>query len=274
MRSDSILLLTLSVLSFVAISDGSVRPLLSRHMTTDLFETGGDLRACHVEQHQALCTKSMATLIHRGDDVLTNNHGAVSMSDFDSSDPAAASMISESHLFASATPNIHASLEENLRRVEMVPVSLFDVKRDGHEVQLNALVRSFNEDLNTKPLRLRYSDEETPRRCLRATSPLQIQIPVDESIVISPETLAVYAVRGRGKKIDISKPTDWIIVSVCGVPIVIFFLVFCFACLKGTRNKFRSWSAEGYPCSWPCLRHCFLSGDPIPASTEPPHELR
>jgi hypothetical protein len=278
---DLIFLLTLSIISLVfAISDGSVRPLLSRHLIIDLFETEGDLLEFHVEQHQALSTKSIVALKHRGDDALTNQHDAVSVhnsaSDSDS-DPASVS--SESHLFASATPNIHASLEENLRRVvkflgEMVPVSLFDVKRDGHEVQLNALVRSFNEDLNTKPLRLRHSDEETPRRCLRATSPLQIQIPVDESIVISPETLAVYAVRGRGKKIDISKPTDWIIVSVCGVPIVIFFLVFCFACLKGTRNKFRSWSAEGYPCSWPCLRHCFLSGDPIPASTEPPHELR
>jgi hypothetical protein len=279
MRSNSTLLLTLSVLSFVAISDGSVGPLLSRHMTTDLLETGGDPRACHVQQHQALSTKSMATLIHRVDDVLTNNHGAVSMSDFDSSDPAAASMSSERHLSASATPNIHASHEENLRRVEkflgeIVPVSLFDVKGDGHEVRLNALVRSFNEDLNTKPLRFRYSDDETPRRCFKATSPLQIQIPVDESIVISPETLAVYAVRGRGKTIDINKQTDWIIAVVCGIPTAIFFLVFCFACLKETRNKFRSWSAESYPCSWPCLRHCFLSGDPIPASTEPPHELR
>jgi hypothetical protein len=258
---DLILLLTLSIISLVfAISDGSVRPLLSRHLIIDLFETEGDLLEFHVEQHQALSTKSIVALKHRGDDALTNQHDAVSVhnsaSDSDS-DPASVS--SESHLFASATPNIHASLEENLRRVvkflgEMVPVSLFDVKRDGHEVQLNALVRSFNEDLNTKPLRLRHSDEETPRRCLRATSPLQIQIPVDESIVISPETLAAYARRGLARLP--TTQTGWIIFGVLVGPIwLAIFLIGCFLLYS-------------------ILQRCFESDDPIPASTEPPHELR
>jgi hypothetical protein len=254
---DLILLLTLSIISLVfAISDGSVGPLLSRHLIIDLFETESDLLAFHVDQHQALSTKSIVALKHRGDDVLTNQLDAVSVhnsaSDFHS-DSAAASMGSESHLSASETPNVHASLEENLRRVvkflgEIVSVSLFDVKGDGHEV------RSFNEDLNTKPLRFRYSDEETPRRCLRATSPLQIQIPVDESIVTSPETFAAFSRRGLARLP--TTQTGWIIFGVLVGPIwLAIFLIGCFLLYS-------------------ILRRCFESGDPIPASTEPPHELR
>jgi hypothetical protein len=257
MRSNLIFLLTHSTVSLVFdISNASVGPLRSRQLTLDLLETGSDLSALHVERHQALSTKSIGALKHRCDDALTNHHDALSMSD--SASTSSASISLESRLSASAIRNRHESLEEHLRGIvkflgEMVPVSLFNVKKDGHKFLINAQVRSFDENLNTKPLRLRFSDKETSRRCLRPTSPLQI--PVDVSIVILPRNLAA-AHAGRGLARLPTTKNGWIVFGVLVGPIWIsIFLIGCFLLYS-------------------ILRRCFESDDPIPASTESPHELR
>jgi hypothetical protein len=170
MRSDWILLLTLLIIRHVAaISDISAGPLKSRHLALDIPEARSDPRELHVQQ--ALSMKSIVALKHGGDDVLKNYHDAVSMPGSNSDSD---SMSSESHLSASAVRNIHAQLEEDLRRVvkflrEIFPVSLSEVKKDKLEFETKSLLQSFDERPKTKQLRLRHSGVETSKRSLRGS---------------------------------------------------------------------------------------------------------
>ena len=227
MRPDLILLLTLSIISIVfAISGTYAGPLESRYWVRDPDEAASDFSAFDVEQHQAFSAKPTVAPKHGGDDVLKNDNDAVPMSNSNSK-------TYKSRLIASAIRSGRASLEEDLRIIvkllgQMIPGSFFEMKEDVHEFQVIAPLQSSDEHLRDKPLRLRCSDENSPRRSLKKTY-------------------------------DQFNNTDWIIFWISVSPV--FIGVIYFGILLSI----------GY-C--PYLQSCCAASDPIPASTEPPHEVQ
>lgn len=179
MHSTLILILTSAIACVVSFSsDLYVGPFQSGHWVPDTTESAKDPNAFHVQQHDQLATKFIVALKHRDVGMLKKELLAVSM-------PKSGSY--GKHLSVTEIRNKYAPLEEDLQRVvsffEKIPGSYVEVNKVGNMMQVNAPLQSVEAHLRTKLAWFRHSDEDTPKRSLRATSALQI--PEDVRKVIS-----------------------------------------------------------------------------------------
>jgi Pro-kumamolisin, activation domain len=178
MRSALTLFLTCAVVCRVSsTSDLYVGPFQSGHWVEDTTESAKDPRAFHVQQHDQLPTKFIVALKHRDIDMLKKELLAVSM-------PKSGSY--GKHLSAAEIRTKYAPLEEDLQRVvsffEQIPGSYVELNKVGNMLQVNAPLQSVEQHLRTTLAWFRHSDEDTPKRSLRATSALLIPEDVRKSI--------------------------------------------------------------------------------------------
>lgn len=178
MHSALILFLTCAIVSQVCSnSDLYVGPFQSGHWVPDTTESARDPSAFHVQQHDQLPTKFIVALKHRDVDMLKKELLAVSM-------PKSGSY--GNHLSAAEIRRKYAPLEEDLQRIvsffEQIPGSYVELNKVGNMLQVNAPLQSVEQHLRTKLAWFRHSDEDTPKRSLRATSSLQIPEDIQSSI--------------------------------------------------------------------------------------------
>lgn len=178
MRPALILLLACAIASRVSSnSDVYVGPFQSGHWVQDTTESARDPSAFHVQQHHQLPTKFIVALKHRDVDMLKKELLAVSM-------PKSGSY--GKHLSAAQIRTKYAPLEEDLQRVvsffEQISGSYVELNKVGNMMQVTAPLQSVEQHLRTKLAWFRHSDEDTPKRSLRATSALMIPEDVQKSI--------------------------------------------------------------------------------------------
>ena len=141
----------------------------SGHWVEDTTAASRNPNAFHVQQRSQLSTSFIVALKHRDVEALKKELLAVSM-------PRSGSYgrhLSVSQIRAKYSP-FGSDLEKVVTFFENIPGALVEVNQVGSMMQVKAPLQSIESHLKTKLQWFRHIDEATPKRSLRAVSPLDI----------------------------------------------------------------------------------------------------
>lgn len=150
-------------------TDLYVGPFQSGHWVPDTTEASRDPAAFHVQQHEQLPVKFIVALKHRDINALKKELLDVSMP----SSHKYGKHLSVSDIRSKFSPT-QIEFDGVLNYFSSIPGAYVESNKIGSMLQVTAPLRSVEQHLMTKLAWFRHTEEDTPKRSLRAISSLNI----------------------------------------------------------------------------------------------------
>lgn len=165
-----IVLLLLTIVNVTASNTGLyVGPFQSGHWIPDTTEASRDPKAFHVQQHEQLPVKFIVALKHRDINALKKELLDVSMP----SSHKYGKHLSVSDIRSKFSPT-QREFDGVLNYFSSIPGAYVESNKIGSMLQVTAPLQSVEQHLMTKLAWFRHTEEDTPKRSLRAISSLNI----------------------------------------------------------------------------------------------------
>ena len=176
-----IILLLLTIVNVTANVSNSglyVGPFQSGHWVPDTTEASTDPAAFHVQQHEQLSVKFIVALKHRDSKALRKELLDVSMP----SSSKYGKHLSVTEIRSKFSPKRH-EFDRVFDFFNDIPGAFVESNKVGSMLQVTAPLQSVEQHLMTKLAWFRHTDEDTPKRSLRAV--FGLYIPVELQRIIS-----------------------------------------------------------------------------------------
>ena len=176
-----IVLLLLTIVNVTANVSNSglyVGPFQSGHWVPDTTEASTDPAAFHVQQHEQLSVKFIVALKHRDSKALRKELLDVSMP----SSSKYGKHLSVTEIRSKFSPKRH-EFDRVFDFFNDIPGAFVESNKVGSMLQVTAPLQSVEQHLMTKLAWFRHTDEDTPKRSLRAV--FGLYIPVELQRIIS-----------------------------------------------------------------------------------------
>ena len=176
-----IVLLLLTIVNVTANVSNSglyVGPFQSGHWVPDTTEASTNPAAFHVQQHEQLSVKFIVALKHRDSKALKKELLDVSMP----SSSKYGKHLSVTEIRSKFSPKQH-EFDRVFDFFNDIPGAVVESNKVGSMLQVTAPLQSVEQHLMTKLAWFRHTDEDTPKRSLRAV--LGLYIPIEVQRIIS-----------------------------------------------------------------------------------------